>query len=277
MPSAFNWVLSVIGVSDLTLILFDSVQWLHLIPALLVGQQLSVYIFVYRCRRETRSDEKRGYSLRLRIDNDDSSDGEETRSEPQTTSRSNSLPSIRVVATVAFAAVIISLCSIIVLLKQHQQFAISLLFTPFGCLSRWKIQKAYNKRLPGFPLGTFACNILSVALCGSIGSFLAGNPGPEERIVLTSVIGKQANSDMVYLLSGTLNKINCSLPAGFAGSLSTFAGYIAEVLALIDPIIFKFDGIAYAIISVIWGTIIGFFSSQAKNWADLGLGYSEAH
>jgi fluoride ion exporter CrcB/FEX len=68
--------------------------------------------------------------------------------------------------------------------------------------------------------------------------------------------------------------MNCQYPlfhplsAGFAGSLSTFAGYISEVLALIDPIIFKFDGFAYAIITVAWGAIIGFFSSQAKNWAD---------
>jgi len=102
----------------------------------------------------------------------------------------------------------------------------------------------YNKRLPGFPLGTFSCNLLSCALSGSLGSFLAGNPGPEESLVLTSMI------------------------AGFAGSLSTFATFIVEILSLMDPIIFKFDGMVYAVITVLWAVIIGYVGSQAKNWAD---------
>lgn len=209
---------------------------------ILVGQQLAVYIFVFRRRRETKRDEKRGYGLRL-TDDCTVSEGPYA-AESHQHSKHGPILSIRVVATGLFAIIILLLFCIIFMFPQHQQFAISLLFTPFGCLGRYKLQKAYNKKLPGFPLGTFTCNLLSVALSGSIGSFLAGNPGPEERIVLTSMI------------------------AGFAGSLSTFAGYIAEVLALIDPIIFKFDGFAYAIITVAWGAIIGFFSSQAKNWAD---------
>jgi hypothetical protein len=32
----------------------------------------------------------------------------------------------------------------------------------------------YNKYMPGFPLGTFACNIGGCALSGSLKSFLAG-------------------------------------------------------------------------------------------------------
>ena len=153
-----------------------------------VGQQLAVYIFVFRRRRETKRDEERGYGLRLQVGPRDSTDEHETEGDPP--GRSTNLPSIRVVVTVLFAVVIISLCCSIFLLPQHQQFAISLITTPFGCLARWKLQKTYNKRLPGFPLGTFACNLLSCALSGSIGS------GAEERIVLTSMIGKQ--SRMVF-------------------------------------------------------------------------------
>lgn len=199
---------------------------------------------MFRRRREAKKDAKRGYGLSLQIETDDSADSERNEAETLQTKNTHTFASIRVVVTVIFAVIIVLLCCTIFIFPQHQQFAISLLFTPFGCLGRYKLQKTYNKRLPGFPLGTFTCNILSVALSGSIGSFLAGNPGPEESIVLTSMI------------------------AGFAGSLSTFAGYISEVLALIDPIIFKFDGFAYAIITVLWGAIVGFFSSQAKNWAD---------
>ena len=59
-----------------------------------------------------------------------------------------------------------------------------------------------------------------------------------------------------------------SLIAGFAGSLSTFAAFIVEILSLVDPLIFKFDGIVYAMITILWALIIGVLGSQAKNWAD---------
>lgn len=32
----------------------------------------------------------------------------------------------------------------------------------------------YNKKVPGFPLGTFCCNVGGCALSGSLASFLAG-------------------------------------------------------------------------------------------------------
>lgn len=41
-----------------------------------------------------------------------------------------------------------------------------------------------------------------------------------------------------------------------------------EIISLIDPIIFKFDGFIYAMVTILWGMIIGLTSSQAKNWAD---------
>ena len=42
----------------------------------------------------------------------------------------------------------------------------------------------------------------------------------------------------------------------------------SEIVSLIDPIIFKFDGAIYAIITIAWGLLIGLASAQAKNWAD---------
>ena len=71
-----------------------------------------------------------------------------------------------------------------------------------------------------------------------------GNPGPEESIVLQSMI------------------------AGLAGSLSTFAQFIIEILSLIDPIIFKFDGVVYSVITVLLALVVGILGSQAKSWAD---------
>ena len=60
--------------------------------------------------------------------------------EAQSTSRPHTFASIRVVVTVLFAVIIILLCCTIFIFPQHQQFAISLLFTPFGCLGRYRLQ-----------------------------------------------------------------------------------------------------------------------------------------
>jgi len=213
------------------------------------GQHVAVYIFVWRCRRETKRDEKRGYGLRLRrVDSDDLDQIHLSGSLGESTARQQRwiIPSVRTVATLSFLTMFVSLCLAIFFSTNpnHTQYWCSLLFTPFGCLARFALMNKYNKNLPGFPLGTFSCNLLSCALSGSIGSFLAGNPGPEESILLTSMI------------------------AGFAGSLSTFATFIVEILSLMDPIIFKFDGLVYAVITILWAVIIGALGSQAKNWAD---------
>jgi fluoride ion exporter CrcB/FEX len=122
------------------------------------GQHLAVYFFVWRCRRETKRDERRGYGLRIRADTTDSDQSEETETAVDANTRRTAfeLLSIRAVMTSVFATIMTTLFVAVFLFPKHQQFFISLLFTPFGCLARWKLQNAYNKKLPGFPLGTFA-------------------------------------------------------------------------------------------------------------------------
>ena len=181
------------------------------------GQHLALYIFVWRRRRETRRHEKRGgYGLRLR-----GSDIEE-RPPRRMATRRRFVPSVRTAATAVFATMLVLVIAAIFFKPSHQrkslrfcvyllhtasthylctEYFTSLLFTPFGAIARYRLMERYNRRLPGFPLGTFSCNLLSCALSGSLASFLAGNPGPEERILLTSFI------------------------SGFAGSLSTFGEY----------------------------------------------------
>ena len=251
------------------------------------GQHVAVYWFVWRRRRETRRAERRGgYGLRLNSDEDyDSGDGGDIiereeggqrsfegslsplsadgevslPSDAGRRKRSNSsgggrillddvsleereTPSIRAIATAIFLLVFVLLINSVFFLEDTQT-TISLLFSPLGVLTRWRLLKLNDVR-PGFPLGTFACNMLGCALSGSLGSLLAGNPGPEESIVLQSMI------------------------QGFAGSLSSLAAFVVELLTLIDPIIFKYDGIRYAVMTLTWGMVVGFVMSQAKDWAD---------
>ncbi|KAL3807311.1 hypothetical protein ACHAXA_008536 [Cyclostephanos tholiformis] len=203
------------------------------------GQYLAVYIFVWRCRLEERRAEKRGYGLRLRR-----LDSDEEEASDATSARKRYIISVRSLATVLFVAMFVSLGLAIYFFPSRRQYFISLIFTPFGCLARWKLMTKYNKYMPGFPLGTFACNIGGCALSGSLTSFLAGNLSSEETSVLHSMI------------------------AGFAGALSTFSAFIVEILSLMDPIIFKFDGMVYAMITVLWAVIVGIIGGQAKNWAD---------
>ena len=267
------------------------------------GQHAAVYWFVWRRRREVKRDERRGgYGLRLRggeIDSDDDEDEgnsmngdafhdepvdieanfdgtptddesmDEIRSRPSLDSAIGSLPSrdprrkksqnggrillddaatdrttpsVRAIATAVFLLIVTLLINSLFFLDDTQT-AISLLFSPFGVLARWRLLRL-NKLRPGFPLGTFACNMLGCALSGSLGSLLAGNPGPEESMVVQSMI------------------------QGFAGSLSSLAAFVIELLNLIDPIIFKYDGLRYAVLTICWALVVGFITSQAKDWAD---------
>ena len=73
---------------------------------------------------------------------------------------------------------------------------------------------------------------------------MAGDPGPKERIVLVSVI------------------------AGFGGTLSSVAAFIVEVLAGVDPILFRFDGMVYAVASIGCAMVVGFVFSASVEWAD---------
>ena len=86
--------------------------------------------------------------------------------------------------------------------------------------------------------------MVGCALSGSLGSLLAGNPGPNESIVLSSIID------------------------GFGGALSTLTSFVVEVLALIDPLLFRFDGITYAYVTIIWAIVIGLLTVQSNDWAD---------
>lgn len=77
-----------------------------------------------------------------------------------------------------------------------------------------------------------------------MGSLLAGNPGPRERIALVAIV------------------------AGFGGTLSSVARFIVEILSLMDPILFSLDGIYYAFASAVFGLLVSFLFSASVDWAD---------
>ena len=169
------------------------------------GQNAAIYIFVRRLRREKRKDERRGYGLRLRNDEENfevnSTNLEEFDIHNNNfTMASNRIldeklvirkkPSIRAIATAIFTMSLVSLLSSLIFFGHSfkvQRFSISLLCSPLGVLTRWKLSNSYNRNSK-YPFGTFMCNVLGCALSGSLGSLLAGNPASEERIVLVSII-----------------------------------------------------------------------------------------
>jgi fluoride ion exporter CrcB/FEX len=87
-------------------------------------------------------------------------------------------------------------------------------------------------------------NITACALSGTLGTLLAGNPGPRQRTALVAII------------------------AGFGGTLSSVARFIIEILSLIDPILFRLDGVYYAIASAFWGLVVSYVFSASVDWAD---------
>merc|ERR1712176_1607471 len=155
------------------------------------------------------------------------------------------VPSIRAIFTALFIMCLVAQLTSLTFFKEPEDrlLALSLLFSPLGVLARWRMMK-FNSWRPSFPIGTFTCNVTACALSGTLGSLIAGNPGPRERIALVSII------------------------AGFGGTLSSVARFIVEVLSLIDPILFRLDGFYYAIISVSTGLLFSFLFAASVDWAD---------
>ena len=217
------------------------------------GQHVAVYIFIWRTRQETHKDERRGgYGIRLANHDDDDhddddieqrkGDGEEDDSdeddeEKKRKAAENEMPSLRAVITAIFIMALVTQCTSIFLYNSpiDQQIALSLLFSPLGVLARWRLTKL-NRWKPTFPLGTFTCNILACALSGSLGD--------TEQVVLVSLVN------------------------GFGGTLSSLASFVVEILAGIDPILFRFDGVIYAAASIGCAMVVGFIFSASVEWAD---------
>lgn len=247
-----------------------------------IGIHLAVYSFVSKFRRDKRREAKRGgYALRINSDDeDDSSEDDNSRANDDDSNDNNSSsshisnsqesnnnnrgennnpaedeksekgdmdspPSVRAVITAVFILFIVTQLTSIFIFTQpnEQQFAISLLFSPLGVFCRWRLSK-WNTRYPNFPIGTFAANMLACSLSGSLGRILAGSPGKDERIILTSII------------------------AGFAGSLSTLATFVVQTLNMVDVILGRLDGVVYAVVTLFVGAIVGLLMSQSVDWAD---------
>ena len=239
------------------------------------GQYVSVYVFVWRCRREKRKDERRGYGIQLHtsendgaitddfphsIDNtrrpsfdsaDSSTGGYSSQRITRTKGRrtvhdeESEIPSIRAIFTALFIMCLVAQLTSLTFFKKPEDrlFALSLLFSPLGVLARWRMMK-FNSWRPNFPVGTFLCNVTACALSGTLGTLLAGNPGPRERIALVSII------------------------AGFGGTLSSVARFIVEILSLMDPILFRLDGLYYATASVLAGLLVSLMFAASVDWAD---------
>ena len=110
-------------------------------------------------------------------------------------------------------------------------------------LSNRRLSK-YNSWRQTFPIGTFTSNMLACALSGGLGTLLAGNPDERERLVLVSFIN------------------------GFGGTLSSVAAFIVEILAGVDPVLLRMDGIIYALLSIFWAVVVGLVFSASADWAD---------
>lgn len=225
------------------------------------GVQLAVYFFVAKCRRESLRQEKRGgYLRRLDLmgeDEEDESHKESNDNTPHNNKNNNShtahplevpadTPSLRAVTTAVFAMVLIAqLTSLLVYVKPHErQYAISLLFSPLGVLCRWRLQ-GWNDRpeYRHFPLGTLMANLAGCALSGSLGTLLR-DMGTGNHIVLHSLV------------------------SGFAGSLSTLALFVVQIVTTVDVVTGRLDGLIYAFVTLFWGVVIGLLVTQSMNWAD---------
>ncbi|KAB8239270.1 CrcB-like protein-domain-containing protein [Aspergillus alliaceus] len=118
----------------------------------------------------------------------------------------------------------------------------AIVFTPLGCFLRYYLSLALNARLPVFPLGTFAVNILGtviLAMCFDL-----------QRVdgVGASPLGPRASYSILtscQVLAGVMD--------GFCGSATTISTWVAELNGLSRRRYAYF----YGIVSI--GVALGFF------------------
>eukprot|EP00977_Amphora_coffeiformis_P006907 scaffold1508_cov178-Amphora_coffeaeformis.AAC.15 len=209
------------------------------------GQHVAVFIFIWRCRQETKRDERRGYGIRVAMNETSERDDAVVGANNGRESSERETPSVRAVATALFVMALVTQSTSIYFYNdaESQVVALSLLFSPLGVIARWRLTY-YNNWRPTFPIGTFCCNILACGLSGGLGNLIEGNPGEAKRILLVSFIN------------------------GFGGTLSSVAAFIIEILAGIDPVLLRFDGAVYALLSIFWALVVGFVFTASADWAD---------
>ncbi|KAE8144464.1 CrcB-like protein-domain-containing protein [Aspergillus avenaceus] len=118
----------------------------------------------------------------------------------------------------------------------------AVVFAPIGCLFRYYVSMVLNSRLPTFPLGTFAANIVGtiiLAMCFDLqhvdGIGASSSTAAASSSVLTSC----------QVLAGVMD--------GFCGSATTISTWVAELNGLSR----RRHAYTYGIVSV--GVALGFF------------------
>jgi fluoride ion exporter CrcB/FEX len=126
----------------------------------------------------------------------------------------------------------------------YRELWISILLTPIGALTRWRLSRLNTKGiswrgLEWLPLGTFLCNI-----GGSIISVVA--------------TAARSNTSGHYSVSGEMwtNPILYGLASGLAGSLSTVSTFVKEIVTIQSPLRAHGYGYSTILISMITGIAI---------------------
>ena len=117
------------------------------------GQHVAVFVFVWRCRREVKRDERRGYgNFESRRTNTRWNSATKARRENLNVKR-NPIQTFPRFWAVATAFIVLSLVAQVTSLSfyndpEDQLIALSLLFSPFGVMARWRLSR-YKRSSPG--------------------------------------------------------------------------------------------------------------------------------
>jgi fluoride ion exporter CrcB/FEX len=252
------------------------------------GQHVAVYVFIWRCRRETKRDERRGYGIRVSmndhseremcrtsgnacgsmgmvdtegVDDAASTSHSDNQTSPQHTVRGGAGGAYTLPAetnhvereTPSIRAVATALF-IIALVTQCTSISF---YTDYE-------SQVVALSLLFSPLGVFARWRLSKynswRLSFPIGTFTA------------NMLACALSGGLGTLLAGNPGErerlVLVSFINGFGGTLSSVASFIVEILAGTDPVLLRLDGVMYAIWSILGATVIGFVFSASADWAD---------
>ncbi len=148
----------------------------------------------------------------------------------------------------------VALLALSVCIHSWREWTISALLDPFGVFIRYYVSKYWNKKIHGFPLGTFFVNVLASLLLA---------------IFILLQRGKTASKSSTLLVT---NVITCqvlgALGDGFCGGLSTISTFVVELTTLKLRYAYR-----YFIISIITSFIMVLVTLGSYNWTrGLGVG-----
>lgn len=155
------------------------------------------------------------------------------------------IPGFEILEDISVLMGIFSWITVICLMaiKNWRAWTFSCTISPIACWLRYYLAKKYNKRVPAFPIGTFAANIIATVTL-SIFYLLSRGKISDGRIINSTL--------SCYMIDG--------LQDGFSGTLSTVSTFVVEICNMRSYNSYIYGGVSIVVCFCFVIVILGSYS-----------------